>query len=197
VSSTTNLTIAVYESGRNVRLLPIRPSFRQLSLGRRSPGETFHSACGPLRRTRARRPTPFSCTRESLLRAEWRVGDKRFNAWCVPATCGWYPGRSSYIFVPWTPRSVLLSIGASQLDWSYLAAHARRRIELAPVFNVEDVNWSICCAHSSGRCSKTARAADLLMGELLVNAACIRLAKRYAGFQLNTFRAAAACRRRD
>jgi AraC family transcriptional regulator len=59
------------------------------------------------------------------------------------------------------------------------------RIELAPVFNVEDgqlehlLRALVAVAQDSS-------GADLLMGELLVNAACIRLAKRYAVSKLNT-----------
>ena len=58
------------------------------------------------------------------------------------------------------------------------------RIELAPLFNLEDDQLE----HLLRALLAVARdgsGADVLMGELLVNAACVRLAKRYAVSKLN------------
>jgi len=58
------------------------------------------------------------------------------------------------------------------------------QIELAPVFNVEDGQLEHLL-RALVAVAQDGSGADLLMGELLVNAACIRLAKRYAVSKLN------------
>jgi AraC family transcriptional regulator len=79
---------------------------------------------------------------------------------------------------------VLLSIGASQLDCHVGPLTHGGRIELAPVFNLEDGQLEHLL-RALVAVAQDGSGADLLMGELLVNAACSRLAKRYAVSKLN------------
>jgi AraC family transcriptional regulator len=58
------------------------------------------------------------------------------------------------------------------------------RIELAPVFNLEDGQLEHLL-RALVAVAQDGSGADPLVGELLVNAACIRLAKRYAVSKLN------------
>jgi AraC family transcriptional regulator len=58
------------------------------------------------------------------------------------------------------------------------------RIELAPAFNLEDGQMEHLL-RALLAVAQEGSGADPLMGELLVNAACIRLAKRYAVSKLN------------
>jgi AraC family transcriptional regulator len=119
------------------------------------------------------------------VRAAWRVGGQRLNArvrsghlWIVPRSI---PHTSSF---QGPHGGVLLSIGKSHLEHHIGPLMRGGRIELAPGFNLED-----------GQLEHLLRAllavvqddsgADALMGELLVNAACIRLAKRFAVSKLN------------
>jgi AraC family transcriptional regulator len=114
------------------------------------------------------------------VRAAWRVGGKGFNAWVRPGHL-WIAPRS----MPHTSSfqgphgGLLLSIGNSQLERHIGPLMLGGRIELVPGFNLEDGQLEhllrgLLAVAQDGAC------ADALMGELLVNAACIRLAKRYA-----------------
>ena len=119
------------------------------------------------------------------VRATWRVAGQRFNAW-VRTGHLWIVPRS----IPHTSSfqgphgGVLLSIGKSQFEHHISPLMRGGRIELAPRFNLEDAQLE----HSLRALVAVARdgsGADVLMGELLVNAACVRLAKRYAVSKLN------------
>lgn len=78
----------------------------------------------------------------------------------------------------------MLSIGKSQFEHQIGPLVRGGRIELAPRFNLEDAQLE----HSLRALVAVARdgsGADALIGELLVNAVCIRLAKLYAVSKLN------------
>jgi AraC family transcriptional regulator len=120
------------------------------------------------------------------VRAAWRVAGQRHNGWV----------RSGHLWI--VPRSmphtssfqgphggVLLSIGDSQLERHIGPLMRGGRIELAPGFNLEDGQLEhLLCGLVA--VAEDGSFADALVGELLVNAACIRLAKRYAVSQLKT-----------
>ena len=113
------------------------------------------------------------------VRAAWQVSGKRFNGWVRPGHL-WIaprsmPHRSSF---QGPHGGVLLSIGNSQLE-RHIGPLMRGRTELEPSFNLEDGQLEhllrgLLAVAQDGSC------ADALVGELLINATCIRLAKRYA-----------------
>jgi AraC family transcriptional regulator len=79
---------------------------------------------------------------------------------------------------------VLLSIGTSQLDCHIGPLMHGGRIELAPLFNLEDGQMEHLL-RALLAVAQDGSGADPLLGELLVNAACIRLARRCAVSKLN------------
>jgi AraC family transcriptional regulator len=119
------------------------------------------------------------------VRATWHVGGKRFNAWVRPGHLWIVPPAIPHTSSFQGPHGgVLLSIGRLQLERHIGSLLRGGRIELAPVFNLEDGQLE----HLLRALLAVARdgwGTDVLMGELLVNAACVRLAKRYAVSKLN------------
>jgi AraC family transcriptional regulator len=120
------------------------------------------------------------------VRAAWRVDGQRHNGWV----------RSGHLWI--VPRSmphtcsfrgphggVLLSIGNSRLERHIGPLMRGGRIELAPRFNLEDGQLEHLL-RGLVAVAEDGSFADALVGELLVNAACVRLAKRYAVSQLKT-----------
>jgi AraC family transcriptional regulator len=185
VSSSYQSRIAVYENGRNVPAAPHPPVVSSAFFGEDVILEkhlTPHSAQYGEREQMTH--TLFLHAGEPV-RATWRVGGQRFNAWVRPGNL-WIVPRS----IPHTSSfqgphgGVLLSIAKSQFERQIGPLMHGGRIELAPGFNLEDGQLE----HSLRALLAVAQdgsGADALMGELLVNAACTRLAKRYAVSKLN------------
>jgi AraC family transcriptional regulator len=185
VSSSSQSRIAVYENGRNVPAAPRPPVVSSAFFGDEvilEKHSTPHSGHYGVREQTAH--TLYMYEGEPV-RAAWRVGGRRFNAWV----------RSGHLWI--IPRSVphassfqgphggvLLSLGGSQLDCHIGPLMHGGRIELAPVFNLEDGQLEHLL-RALLAVAQDGSDADPLMGELLVNAACIRLAKRYAVSKLN------------
>ena len=186
MSSSYQSHIAVYESGRNVPAAPYPPVVSSAFFGGDALLEKHFTPHAGHYGEREQTTHTFFLYEGEPVRAEWRVSGQRFNAW-VRSGHLWIVPRS----IPHTSSfhgphgGVLLSIGASQLDCHIGPLMHGGRIELAPLFNLEDgqlehlLRALVAVAQDSS-------GADLLMGELLVNAACIRLAKRYAVSKLNT-----------
>lgn len=119
------------------------------------------------------------------VRAAWRVGGQRFNAWVHSGHLWVVPSSMPHTSSFQGPHGgALLSIGKSQLERHIGPLMRGGRIELAPGFNLEDGQLehllrallSVAQDHSG---------VDVLMSELLINAVCIRLAKRCAVSKLN------------
>jgi len=185
VSSSQQSRIAVYENGRNVPAAPHPPVLSSGFFG----GDVilekhFTPHSGHYGDREQTTHTVFLYEGESV-RAAWRVGGQRFNAWVRPGHL-WIVPRS----IPHTSSfqgphgGVLLSIGTSQLDCHIGPLMRGGRIELAPVFNLEDGQMEHLL-RALVAVAQDDSGADPLMGELLVNAACIRLAKRCAVSKLN------------
>lgn len=121
-------------------------------------------------------------------RVGWRVGGQRFNGWVHPGHVWIVPQSVPHTTSFHGPHGgVLLAIGKSQLERHIGPLMHGGRIELAPGFNLEDGQLehllrALLAAAGDGA------DADTLMGELLVNALCIRLAKRNAISTLNVAR---------
>ena len=176
--------ITVFENGRNVPAAP-RPPILSLVLGEGIILEK-HSTPNSAQYGEREQTTHTLFLHEGKpSRASWRIGGRRFNAWV----------RSGHLWV--VPRSiphtcsfqgphggVLLSIGDSQLEHHIGPLMRGGRIELAPVFNLEDGQLEHLLRALLAM-AQDGSDADAWLGELLVNAACIRLAKRYAVSKLN------------
>ena len=185
MSSSYQTRIAVYEHGKNVPAAPHAPILSSAFFGGGVILEKhFTPHSGHYGEREQTTHTLFLYEGEPV-RAAWRVGGHRFGAWARPGHL-WIVPRS----IPHTSSfhgphgGVLLSIGASQLDCHIGPLMHGGRIELAPVFNVEDGQLEHLL-RALVAVAQDGSGADLLMGELLVNAACIRLAKRYAVSKLN------------
>lgn len=114
------------------------------------------------------------------VRAAWNAAGKRLNGWL----------RSGHLWI--VPHSMphtssfagphggaILSITNSQIERHIGPSVGGRPIELAPQFNLEDRQLqyllrALLAVAQEGSCDGT------LVGELLVNAVCVRLAKRFA-----------------
>jgi AraC family transcriptional regulator len=184
VSPNHQQRIAVCENGRNVPAAP-HPPILSLILGEDVILEKHSTPQSAQYGEREQTTHTLFLHEGEPSRAAWRVGGHRFNAWVRPGHL-WIVPRS----IPHTcsfqgPHGgVLLSIGNSQLEHHIGPLMRGGQIELAPVFNLEDgqlehlLRALVAVAQDGSR-------TDTLMGELLVNAACTRLAKRYAVSKLN------------
>ncbi len=185
MSSSYQTRIAVYEHGKNVPAAPHAPILSSAFFGGGVILEKhFTPHSGHYGEREQTTHTLFLYEGEPV-RAAWRVGGHRFGAWARPGHL-WIVPRS----IPHTSSfqgphgGVILSIGTSQLDSHLGPVMHGGRIELAPVFNAEDDQMEHLL-HALVAVARDGSGADPLMGELLVNAACIRLAKRYAVSKLN------------
>jgi AraC family transcriptional regulator len=188
VSSSYQSHIAVYENGRNVPAAPHPPVLSSAFFGGDAILEKhFTPEAGHYGEREQTTHTLYMYEGEPV-RAAWRVGGQRFNAgvrpghlWIIPRSI---PHTSSF---EGPHGGVLLSLGGSQLDLHIGPLMHGGRIELAPVFNLEDgqLEHLLHALLALAQDGSGADPADPLMGEVLVNAACIRLAKRYAVSKLN------------
>ena len=177
--------IAVCENGRNVPAAPHPPVVSSAFFGEDVILEkhlTPHSAQYGEREQMTH--TLFLHEGEPV-RATGRVGGQRFNGWVRSGTL-WIVLRS----IPHTScfqgphGGVLLSIAQSQFERQIGPLMHGGRIELAPGFNLEDSQLEHLL-RALLAVAQDGSGADALMGELLVNVACVRLAKRYAVSKLN------------
>jgi AraC family transcriptional regulator len=186
VSSKPQSRIAVYENGRNVPAAPHPPVVSSAFFGEDVIVEKhFTPHSGRYGEREQSTHTLFLYEGEPV-RAAWRVGGKRFNAWVRPGHLWVVPRSVPHLSSFQGPHGgVLLSIGTSQLDCHIGPLMHGGRIELAPVFNMEDGQMEHLL-RALVAVAQDGSGADPLLGELLVNAACIRLAKRFAVSRLNT-----------
>jgi len=180
ISADIQPLIEVYEDGRRVPAAPRPPVLSSAFLGedvileRHSTSQSAHYG------EREQTAHTLFLYEGKPVRAAWRVDGKRFDGWV----------RSGHLWI--VPRSmphtssfqgphggVLLSIGNSQLERQIGPVMCGGRIELVHGFNLEDGQLEHLMRGLLAVVQDGSRA-DALVGELLVNAACIRLAKRYA-----------------
>ena len=182
--------IEVYEHGRRVPNTPWRPVLSSAILGDDVILEQHVTPQAEQYGEREQTNHTLFLYEGKPVRTAWRVDGKQFNGWM----------RSGHLWI--VPRSiphtssfagphggVILSIGNSHLERHIGPLVRGGRIELMPEFNLEDGQLE----HLLRGLLAVARdgsSADALVGELLVNAACIRLARRYATSKLNL----ASCR---
>jgi AraC family transcriptional regulator len=172
--------IEVYEDGRRIPVAPRPPALSSAFLGEDVILERHLTSQSAHYGEREQITHTLFLYDGEPVRAAWRVGGKQLNAW-VRSGHLWIVPRS----VPHTSSfqgphgGVLLSIGNSQLERHIGPLMRGGRIELAPGFNLEDGQLEhllrgLLAVVQDGSC------ADALVSELLVNAVCIRLARRYA-----------------
>jgi AraC family transcriptional regulator len=177
--------IVVFEGGRNVSASPRPPVLSSALFGEDIILEKHFTSQSAHYGEREQTTHTLFLYEGPPVRAVWRVGGQRLNAWV----------RSGHIWI--VPRSiphtssfqgphggVLLSIGKSQLEHHIGPLMRGGRIELAPGFNLEDGQLEHLL-RALLALAQDGSGADALVGELLVNAACIRLAKRFAVSKLN------------
>ena len=119
------------------------------------------------------------------VRAEWKADGKRLNGWLRSGLLWIVPHSMPHMCSFTGPHGgVLLSIANSQIE-RHIGPFVRGgRFELVPEFNLEDGQLEhllrgLLAVAQDGSC------ADALVGELLVNAVCIRLARRFAISKVN------------
>jgi AraC family transcriptional regulator len=178
------LRIAVYENGRSVPAAPHVPVL-SLVLGEDVIVEKHLTPRSAQYGEREQATLTLFMHDEEPVRATWCLEGKRFNAWV----------RSGHLWIvpPAIPHTssfqgphggVLLSIGKFQFERHIGPLMHGGRVELAPLFNLEDGQLEHL-VRALLAVARDGSAADVLIGELLVNAACVRLAKRYAVSKLN------------
>jgi AraC family transcriptional regulator len=185
VSPSYQPRIEVYEHGRNVPVAPHPPVLSSAFLGKDVILEKYLTPqAAQYGERESTTDTLFMYVGEPA-RIAWRGGGPPFNAWVHPGRLWFVPRSMPYTSSFQGPHGgVVLSLGKSHLERQIGPLMRGGRTELAPGFNLEDgplehlVRAILAMAQDGS-------GADALMGELLVNAACIRLAKRLAASKLN------------
>jgi AraC family transcriptional regulator len=119
------------------------------------------------------------------VRAAWKADGKRLNGWLRSGRLWVVPHSMPHTSSFAGPHGgIILSIADSHIERHIGPFVGGRRLKLAPEFNVEDGQLqhlvrALLAVAQEGSCE------DALMGELLVNAVCIRLAKRFAISEAN------------
>ncbi|HXN22518.1 MAG TPA: AraC family transcriptional regulator [Candidatus Dormibacteraeota bacterium] len=177
--------IEVYEDGRNVPVAPHPPVLSSAFLGQDVILER-HLTLQSAHYGEREHPTHILFLYEGEpVRAAWRVGGQRFDAWVHSGHLWIVPPSIPHTSSFQGPHGgVLLSIGKSQLERHIGPLMRGGRIELAPGFNLEDAQLEHLL-RALLAVAQDVSGADALIGELLVNAACMHLAKRYAVTKLN------------
>ena len=184
MSPNNRARIEVYENGRSVPVAPHMPVL-SLVIGEDVILEKhFTPQLAQYGEREQTTHTLFMHDGEPV-RAAWRVGGKKFNGWVRSgllwiAPCA-IPHTSSF---QGPHGGLLLSIGKSQLERHIGPLMRGGRIELAPLFNLVDAQLEHLLRALLAM-ARDGSGADALMGELLVNATCVRLAKCYAVSKLN------------
>jgi AraC family transcriptional regulator len=121
----------------------------------------------------------FLCQSEPV-RVAGQIAEKQFDAETHPGHV-WIVPRGARHAARFEGKhgGILLSIGNEQFERHVDRIAHGRRIELVPTFDVKDVQLEhlllgLLTVAQEGSC------ADALIGDLLVNAICIRLVERYA-----------------
>jgi AraC family transcriptional regulator len=113
------------------------------------------------------------------------MGEQRFRGWLRPGDMWLIPSLTVHSsFFPKAHGGVVLSIGSLALERHAGPLMHGGRIELTPRFNLKDGLLEHLMRGLTG-VAQDGTAADSLLGELLLNAVCVRLAKRYAISKLN------------
>lgn len=114
------------------------------------------------------------------VRVDYRIEGERFNAKAHPGQAWIIPRAMRHsVHFKGQHAGLLLSIGIGQFERHVHPVAQGRRIELIPKFNLVDgqlehlLNGLLTVAQDGSF-------ADALVGELIVNAICLRLAERYA-----------------
>ena len=119
------------------------------------------------------------------VRATWNAAGKRLNGWLRSGRLWIVPHSMPHTSSFAGPHGgVILSITNSQIERHIGPFVGGRPFELAPEFNLEDGQLqhllrALLAVAQEGSCD------DTLVGELLVNAVCVRLAKRFAISKMN------------
>jgi AraC family transcriptional regulator len=119
------------------------------------------------------------------VRAEWKADGKKLNGWLRSGHLWIVPHSIPHTSSFGGPHGgIILSIANSQIE-RHLGPFVRGgRFELAPAFNLQDGQLehllrALLAVAQEGSCEGP------LVGELLVNAVCLRLAKRFAVSKMN------------
>jgi AraC family transcriptional regulator len=178
--------IEVYENGRRVPAAPRLPLLSSAYVGDEIILEKHFSARAENYGEREQLTHTLYLYKGEPVRAAWRVPGQQFNGW-VRAGHLWIVPQS----MPHTSSfrgphgGVLLSFGNSQLERHIGPLMCGGRIELAPRFNLKD-DQLVHILRGLEAVAEDGPAADALVGELLVNAACIRLVTRYTVSKLKS-----------
>jgi AraC family transcriptional regulator len=175
--------IEVYENGRRAPVGPRPPVLSSAFLGEDVILEKHWTPQSAHYGEREQTTLTLFLYEGEPVRAAWRVGGQRFNAWVRSGHLWIVPHSMPHTSSFQGPHGgVLLSIGNLQLERHVGPLMCGGRIELAPGFNLEDGQLEHLLR---GLLAVAQDGSDALVGEHLVSAACIRLAKRYAVSKLN------------
>ena len=172
--------IEVYEDGRRAPVAPRLPVLSSAFLGEDVILEKHLTPRSAHYGEREQTNHTLFLYEGEPVRAAWKADGKQFNGWLRSGRLWIVPRSMPHTSSFQGPHGgVLLSIGNSHLERHIGPLMRGGRIELAPGFNLEDGQLEhllrgLLAVAEDGSC------ADALVGELLVNAACIRLAKHYA-----------------
>jgi AraC family transcriptional regulator len=178
--------IEVYEDGRQGPAAPRLPLLSSTYMGNEVILEEHFTAQAANYGERVQMTHTLFLYKGEPVRTTWRVAGQQFNGW-VRAGHLWIVPQS----MPHTSSfrgphgGVMLSFENSQLQRHIGPLMVGGRIELAPRFNLKD-NQLAHILHGLQAVAADGPAGDALVGELLVNAACVRLATRYAVSRLKS-----------
>jgi AraC family transcriptional regulator len=177
--------IEAYQHGRNVPIAPHPPVFSSAFMGEDVILEKHLSPQSAHYEERESTTDTLFLYEGEPARVAWRGGGPPFNAWVHSGHLWFVPRSMHYASCFQGPHGgVVLSIGKSHLARHIGPLIRGGRTELAPGFNMEDSQLEHLL-RALMAIAREGSGADALMGELLVNAACIRLAKRCAVSKLN------------
>jgi AraC family transcriptional regulator len=178
--------IEVYEEGRRVPAAPRLPLLSSAYASDEIILEKHFTAQAESYNEREQTTHTLFLYKGAPVRTTWRVAGQQFKGWVRAGHLWIVPQCMPHTSCFRGPHGgVLLSFGNSQLERHIGPLMYGGRIELAPRFNLKDDQLAHIL-HGLEAVAEDGPVADALVGELLVSAACIRLATRYAVSRLKS-----------
>src|SRR6266850_3138222 len=180
-----HLRTQVYEHGRRVPSAPRRPVFSSAFFGKDVIIERHLTPQSARYGEREQTNHTLFLYEGEPVRAAWNAAGKRLKGWLRSGRLWIVPHSMPHTSSFAGPHGgVILSITNPQIERHIGPFVGGRPFELAPEFNLEDgqlqhLLLALLALAQEGSCD------DTLVGELLVNAVCVRLAKRFAISKMN------------
>jgi AraC family transcriptional regulator len=178
--------IEVYEHGRRVPSARQLPAFSSAFLGEGVIIERHLTPQSARYGEREQTNHTLYLYEGEPVRAAWKADGKQFDGWLRSGRLWIVPHSMPHTSSFAGPHGgIILSIANSQIERHIGPFLGGRPFKLTPEFNLEDGQLqhllrALLAVAQEGSCE------DALVGELLVNAVCVRLAKRFAIPRMNS-----------